>query len=105
MAMSIEPKARAMHMHIDRLVLHGFTQIDAAALTAALQDALTRELNPAPKLNNAALPRVQTTVTLSAPCGMEQLGGALAQAIAGIVGVHQPAASPRRDTPQGGHHG
>ena len=85
MAMSIEPKARAMHLHIDRLVLHGFTQIDAAALTATLQDALGRELNPAPTWNHVSLPRAQAFVSLPARCGTEQLGAALGQTLAAVI--------------------
>jgi hypothetical protein len=85
MAMSIDPKARAIHLHIDQLVLHGFTQIDAAALSGALKHALGRELNLSPTWNHAARPHAQATVRLPERCGSERLGGSLGQALAGVI--------------------
>lgn len=106
--MSTTPKPRAIHMHIDELVLRGFNHIDAAALSAALEEALSRELRSAPALRDADLPRIRAAITLPAHYGAAQLGGVLAQTLAGIAGAGVAPATAkqaRQDTPYGNHHG
>lgn len=94
----------AIHLHIDRLVVRGLPDINAAALSAALTEALRRELSSTQSLHSLALPFAHTTVTLPARCNGEQLGGALAQTLAAVVGAHKPTDSARHDTPRGGRH-
>src|SRR3990172_5369558 len=98
-------KPRAIHLHIDNLVLHGFARIDETALTAALHEALSRELRAAPALRDADLPRIRAAVTLPARYGAEQLGGALAQTLAGIAGAGEAPIPARQDIAHGERHG
>lgn len=83
--MSTTPKPRAIHLHIDNLVLRGFTQINEAALTAALQEALSHELRSAPALRDASLPSIRASITLPAHYNAHTLGSALAQSLTGIA--------------------
>lgn len=78
-------KAAAIHLHIESLVVRGFAHIDEFGLSAALHEALQRELHAAPSLHDTVLPRAHAAITLPARCGAEQLGGALAHALAGVV--------------------
>ncbi len=103
--MSDKAPIPAIYLRIERLVVHGLPDINAAALSAALKEALRRELSSTQSPHSLALPLARTTVTLPARCDAEQLGGALAQTLAGVVGAHKPTDSARRDTPQGGRHG
>lgn len=98
-------KAPVIQLHIEKLVLRGFDHINEAALGAALQDALARELSSAPILRDADLFRASAAVTLPAGYASEQLGGALAQAIAGIVGARDTPAQPQHDRSRGDGHG
>jgi len=103
--MQIKAPKPAIYLHIERLVVRGLPDINAAVLSAALTEALRRELSSTQSLHSFALPLAHTTVTLPVRCDGEQLGGALAQTLAGVVGAHKPTDSTRRDTPQGGRHG
>lgn len=80
--MNTAAKPAAINLHIDKLVLHGFAQINEAALTSALHDALTRELLAAPALHDTTLHRAQTTITLPAHHDAHSLGNTLAQSLA-----------------------
>lgn len=102
--MSMAPKPRAIHMHIESLVLRGFTHIDQAAMTTALHDALTYELNATQTFGSCDLQRVQTVVSLPERCGMEHLGGALGQTLAAVIG-EAGAPEVRRDSSAGDAHG
>jgi hypothetical protein len=75
----------AIHVHIESLVVRGLGRISESALSAALHQALRRELRSMPALSHAVLPRADTAVTLAAGCSAEQLGGALARALGGII--------------------
>lgn len=79
------PKPGAIHLHIDNLVLRGFTHVDEAALTSALQEALSHELSSAPALHDGNLSSVRTSVTLPAHYNAHTLGSVLAQSLAGIA--------------------
>lgn len=71
--------AVAVHLHIDRLVLHGYTRIDAATITAALQAALRDRLSALPPSSRtAAVPYVRANLDLPADCSGAQLSAALA---------------------------
>lgn len=96
--MNTMQKPGAIHLHIDKLVLHGFTQINEAALSAAVHEALSQELLSAPTLSDANLPTVRASVTLPAHYNARALGSALAQSLSGI------ACSGRTET-QGPRHG
>ncbi len=96
--MSTMPKPGAIHLHIDRLVLHGFTQINEAALSAALHEALSRELHAVPTLRDANLSNARASISLPAQYNAHTLGNALAQSLSGI------ACSGRAET-QGPRHG
>ncbi|MDO8597876.1 MAG: hypothetical protein Q7R45_14795, partial [Sulfuricaulis sp.] len=76
---------RAIHFHIDKLVLRGFTSINEAALTAALQEALSHELRSAPALRNASLSTIRASVTLPSHYNAHTLGRVLAQSLTGIA--------------------
>ena len=95
--MNTMPKPGAIHLHIDRLVLRGFTQLNEAALTAALHEALSHELRSAPALRDASLPTVRASVTLPAHYTAQTLGSALAQSLTGI------ACSDRAETHESRH--
>ena len=79
------PKPGAIHLHIDQLVLHGFTQINEAALTAALHEALSHELRSASALRDANLSNIHASITLPAHYNAHTLGSALAQSLTGIA--------------------
>lgn len=96
--MNTMPKPGAIHLHIDNLVLHGFTHLNEAALTAALHEALSHELCSAPALRVASLPTVRASISLPAQYNAHTLGNALAQSLTGI------ACSGRAET-QGARHG
>lgn len=83
--MNTMPKPSAIHLHIDNLVLRGFTQINEAALTAALHEALSHELLSAPALRDASLSTIRASITLPAHYNAYTLGSALAQALTGIA--------------------
>lgn len=83
--MNTMPKPGAIHLHIDKLVLHGFTQINEAALSAALHDALSHELLSAPTLSDANLHTARASVTLPAHYNAHTLGNALAQSLSEIA--------------------
>jgi len=83
--MKTTPKPRAIHLHIDELVLRGFTQINEAALTAALQQALSHELRAVPALCDASLPSIRASISLPAQYNAHTLGSALAQSLTGIA--------------------
>ena len=83
--MNTRPKPRAIHLHIDKLVLRGFTPINEAALTAALQEALSHELRSAPALHDASLSTIRASVTLPAHYNAHTLGRVLAQSLTGIA--------------------
>jgi hypothetical protein len=102
--MSMAPRPRAIHVHIESLVLRGFTHIDQAAMTTALQNALTHELNSTGTFGSSDLQRVHTAVTLPARCGMEHLGGALGQTLAAVIG-EAGAPEVRRESSAGDAHG
>ena len=63
--------SQTIHLHIEHLVLDGMAHIDPATLTAALQEALSRELSTTQLLRAAALPVARATVTLPAACGTQ----------------------------------
>ena len=79
--MSNNPKPGAIHLHIDHLVLSGFTQINEAALTAALHETLSRELLSVQALGDASLSNIRTSVSLPAHYSASTLGSALANSI------------------------
>ena len=83
--MNTTPKPRAIHLHIDELMLRGFTQINEAALTSALQEALSHELRSAPDLRDASLSSIRASVTLPSNYNAHTLGSALAQSLTGIA--------------------
>lgn len=83
--MNAMPKPREINLHIDKLVLRGFTQINEAALTAALHEALSQGLLSAPALRDANLSNIRTSVTLPAHYNSHILGSALAQSLTGIA--------------------
>ena len=83
--MNTTPKPSAIHLHIDNLVLRGFTGINEAALTAALHEALSHELCAAPALRDASLPNIHASISLPAQYNAHTLGNALAQSLTGIA--------------------
>ncbi|WP_018078751.1 hypothetical protein [Thiobacillus denitrificans] len=83
--MNTMPKPGAIHLHIDNLVLRGFTQVNEAALSAALHEALSRELCAAPALRDASLHTARASITLPAHYNAHTLGSALAQSLSGIA--------------------
>lgn len=83
--MNTTPKPGAIHLHIDQLVLRGFTQINEAALSAALQEALSHELRSAPTLRDANLSNARASISLPAHYDAQGLGTALAQSLTGIA--------------------
>ncbi len=95
----------AIHLHIEHLVLDGMAHIDPATLTAALQEALSRELSTTQLLRTAVLPVARATVTLPAACGTPHLAGTVAQAIAGVVANGDTSASPGYAAGRRDHHG
>lgn len=75
-----------IHLHIDSLVLEGFTGIDATALTHALHESLMKELSALTGTwQNAEVSRARQAITLPAHAGSPQLSMALAKAIRAIV--------------------
>jgi hypothetical protein len=94
-----------IHLHIESLVVRGLAPMDESALSAALQEALRCELRSIPSLHNAALPRAQAALTLPVRCGAQQLGGVLAQALAGVIGSGETASPAPDDISQGDRHG
>lgn len=95
--MNTMPKPGAIHLHIDNLVLRGFSQINEAALSAALQEALSHELRSAPALRDASLSTVRASISLPAQYNAHTLGSALAQSLTGI------ACSDRTETHESRH--
>ena len=83
--MNTMPKPGAIHLHIDNLVLRGFSQINEAALSAALQEALSHELRSAPALRDASLSTIRASVTLPAHYNAHTLSSALAQSLTEIA--------------------
>jgi len=87
--MNTTPKPCAIHLHIENLMLRGFTRIDEAAFTAALQEALNTELSDelrsAPALQDANLPSIRASVTLPANYNAHTLGSVLARSLTGIA--------------------
>jgi len=98
-------KPRAIHLHIDSLSLRGFDHLDPAALTAALHEALQRELLVMPVPGGDVQPRLHTALTLPAPCSAEQLGSGLARSLAAIVGGHHAPTPRHADAAHGERHG
>lgn len=93
--MNTTPKPGAIHLHIDNLVLRGFTQINEAALSAALHEALSHELRAAPALHDASLSNVRADISLPAQYDAHTLGSTLAQSLTGIAcsgmaSTHEP---------------
>ncbi|CAG0950911.1 hypothetical protein BURK2_00193 [Burkholderiales bacterium] len=83
--MNPTPKASTINLHIDKLVLHGFSQINEAALTSALQEALSRELLAAPALHDTTMHRAQTNIMLPPRHDAHSLGNTLAQTCTGTA--------------------
>jgi len=83
--MNTTPKPSAINLHIDKVVLHGFTRVDEAALSAALQEALSLELRAALALRDANFSFIRASVTLPTHYNAQTLGSALAQSLAGIA--------------------
>jgi len=72
----------AIHLHIDTLMLRGFERIDAAAVSAALHDALQRELSSLVTARGAAHARMHANIHLPAGFDASGLGRALAHTLA-----------------------
>jgi hypothetical protein len=83
--MNTSPRSGAINLHIDKIVLHGFTRINEAAWSSALQAALGRELRAALALRDANYPTVHASVTLPAHYNAQTLGSALALSLTGIA--------------------
>ena len=83
--MNTMPKPGAIHLQIDNLGLRGFTQINEATFSAALQEVLSHELRAAPALRDVNLSSVSTSVTLPSHYSAHTLGSVLAQSISGIA--------------------
>ncbi len=102
--MSTQDKPGDIHLHIESLVLQGFSGLDAAGLTAALQDALTTELSTlSAPWQRASVRRAYGDIVLPASLqgqgGSQQLSLALAQALREIIhdagDSAQPVTEPR----------
>ncbi len=87
----------AIHLHIDSLVLRGFAHINEAALSTALQQALSRELCSVSGLQDVDLRHVRTSVTLPERYNATTVGGVLAKSLSGI------ASSGMTETPESRH--
>lgn len=97
--MNTQTKAGDIHLHIDTLVLRGFTGLDTEALTAALHDALSAELRTLAAVpRDIDLSRAQASVDLPQGAGGAHLSGALAQALSGIVQGLGARSSPPGNT-------
>ena len=83
--MNTPPKPGAIHLHIDKLVLSGFSHINEAALTAALHETLVRELLSAQSLYDTNLSNIRTNVSLPAHYSASTLGSTLARSLADIA--------------------
>ena len=79
--MNTNLKPAAIHLHIDKLVLSGFSHINEAALTTALHETLSRELLSTQSLGDANLSNIRTSITLPARYDSHTLGSALANSI------------------------
>jgi hypothetical protein len=95
--MSGDTRTPTINLHIESLVLRGFDRLDPAALSTALQEALTRELGSVTTLRDLELPQVRATVNLPERFGVEHLGGALAETLSGIAGSSDATNEPRHD--------
>lgn len=103
--MNTTAKPHAIHLHIDSVVLRGFGHLDVAALTAALHEALSRELRSTPALRDTAAPHVRAAVALPTHCDAAQLGGVLARTLAAIAGAEAEPRPTRKGVSHGERHG
>jgi hypothetical protein len=81
-ARALQPE---IHLRIDSLVLHGFARIDEAALRAALQESLKRELLALPTPAGDARSCVRDAIALPARYGTAELASGLGQSLARAV--------------------
>jgi len=78
--------SRSVHLHIESLIVQGLSNINAAAVTRALEDGLMSELQGLQLLGNSTTGVVHTNINLAPGHHADHLGGALAKALVTIIG-------------------
>lgn len=83
--MRTERGSRSLHLHIESVIVQGFSNITGPALNRALEDGLRSELHGLQLLGNSTTGEVHTNINLPVGYRADHLGGTLAKSLATIM--------------------